>query len=433
MADNLFAFDEASAKKIIEQIRFLETRVRNLQTQIGQFRSYGVVRHGDRGVSQDTIILVRLKDNERLHNADLSKVPQRERETGLTYRTNSYSISALADVVGFNRQSGVHKRSDEDKYTTHAAIGEQEVRTGMKNVVRIFDPTGTVDLRQGDMTHVFWNRHSDHWEVLASSSSVSTTSMMMPMVLKEDMTDFEFLGSETSQRQPVPKKLAEVKIVKLDDAVGRFLSEGQSIANPEEENPEGPVTPEELGQEEEEEDIYRHFVIDWAGLIPWAMKDSKGYGIQIPLDAAPSENTENAETGIFSPEGDDVRNELPTNAKIYFPVSFEQRMWWFGFIAEEEIHETDTQFTVSMSQILAPGSVRSPFPPHRHGGRSPAPFHLPPNEGGDTITVINTFGFTVDKAGFGTAMLHGADWVLIQARCPEETDESGIGQAPLVT
>ena len=83
MADNLFAFDEASAKKIIEQIRFLETRVRNLQTQIGQFRSYGVVRHGDRGVSQDTIILVRLKDNERLHNADLSKVPQREREPTL--------------------------------------------------------------------------------------------------------------------------------------------------------------------------------------------------------------------------------------------------------------------------------------------------------------------------------------------------------------
>ena len=427
MAGDVHTFDLQSMQMIGEQMRFLTTRVRNLQNTVDKATMAGGAMVGDRGRTQDhvqSVVLATgkwLKDSNPNLIADIEADPAEAIAGGLPpYRIQGgYSVSAVAHVMGFNRKTG------------------RQMGTGKK--VRIFDPTGNSNLTAGDTAHVFWNRRSNHWEVVGSQS---VSSQMVPLELAEDA--FFISGSD-------PQEYAPRAIIKAFNYHGVEFSLRGGVSDYSDVESYGFTTPPLKNMNDP---AYEYsYVVDVHGTIPWATRRSRGYGIEIP-----NPNIELAE------DATDFTKEWLPRAKFYYPVFFEQRAMWFGFTAPREISAADRRVVVHLSwmkdwhtdRVQGRGSN-----PDRHfdgtegelgtyRGESPKPFNVWPSYGlteGDvsdetpdptvapsaaddgydtdranllaySTEVYNTFGFTVDKHAPCNAIWMGDRYVLIQARCP---------------
>ena len=431
MAGDVYTFDLQSMQMIGEQMRFLTTRVRNLQNTVDKATRAGGAMVGDRGRTQDHVQSVVIATGEWLKDsnpnliADIEADPAKAIAGGLPpYRIQGgYSVSAVAHVMGFNRKTG------------------RQMGTGKK--VRIFDPTGNSDLKADDTAHVFWNRRSNHWEVVGTPS---VSSPMVPLELAEDA--FDVTGNDPQGY----RRKATIKAFK-HDGVEFSLRGGVSDYRDVETEGFTPVPSPHM----DDPDYEYAYVVDVHGTIPWATRLSRGYGIEIP-----NPNIELAE------DADDFTKEWLPKAKFYYPVFFEQRSMWFGFTAPREISAADRRIIVHASYMneWSSSRVQGRTNPNSDGhtqgstrggltiwkGESPAPFFNRPDVGmdpdlesstptvapgdhgwtgddvnpnvsqrellGESIEVYNTFGFTVDKHAPCNAIWMGDRYVLIQARCP---------------
>lgn len=461
MAGDVYTFDLQSMQMIGEQMRFLTTRVRNLQNTVDKATMAGGVFAGDRGRTQDHVQSVVLAAGEWLKDsnpnliADIEADPAEGIAGGLPpYRIQGgYSVSAVAHVMGFNRKTG------------------RQMGTGKK--VRIFDPTGNSDLTAGDTAHVFWNRRSNHWEVLGSQSTAGP--QMVPLELLEDA--FIPMGFGHNPQGYRRRAFIQADVVKIrfdeplrdmNQLTDEVYSSSDSSWN--ERNEDNLL----IFRAYPEDNRKFTYVVDPQGTIPWATSGSRGYGIEMPKGSI-----ELAEDAT-----DEVKEHWPT-MKFYYPVFFEQRAMWFGFTAPREISAADRRVVVheswirdwhsrriqgggsasyQSSDIIYPyGNIEPGLA--NYDGESPAPFLMPPNSVGlleeeyqrgetpdpvvapsaseDGINyptdrenllaysteVYNTFGFTVDQGAPCNAIWMGDRYVLIQAKCPVGIKDPTHGSA----
>ena len=461
MAGDVYTFDLQSMQMIGEQMRFLTTRVRNLQNTVDKATMAGGVFAGDRGRTQDHVQSVVIAAGEWLKDsnpnliADIEADPAEGIAGGLPpYRIQGgYSVSAVAHVMGFNRKTG------------------RQMGTGKK--VRIFDPTGNSDLTAGDTAHVFWNRRSNHWEVLGSQSTAGP--QMVPLELLEDA--FIPIASTPQGYRRRTFIQADVLKIRFDEPSLRDMNQLTDDSTPttsdswHESNRDNIIMISEMEGYDESGYRQRHYVVDPQGTIPWATSGSRGYGIEMPKGSM----------GLAEDATDEVKEHWPT-MKFYYPVFFEQRAMWFGFTAPREISAADRRVVVHeswirdwhSSRIQGGGSASHQssdvvYPlgnmqPElaNYNGESPAPFLMPPNHGGlleqvsetpdpavapsaaeDGINyptdrenllaysteVYNTFGFTVDQGAPCNAIWMGDRYVLIQAKCPVGIKDPTHGSA----
>ena len=226
MSEETYAFSEQGMKTLVEELQFLKTRVRNLQSRIDETSDLEEPGKFHRFPDTDLILLVQIVnrsdyddagDSAQLRNSNFDKLVDHRARTGTwsfypdhnhgVTRYPHHEISALAQVVAFERVKG----------TTRVT----------KELIRVFDPLGQSYLQAGDRIHVWKNRKSNHWEVLRPYIPPHP----VPVQLVNDMVD----TSEVGRTFNVPTGVGTLSSATYDEAFPHMnldLLRDQNVADP---------------------------------------------------------------------------------------------------------------------------------------------------------------------------------------------------------